>query len=472
MENIKGMYDAVRTHLEDVHIYQAGAQAQQRINRVWSSLIGETARRDPTIVMAKKEGWKMRFASDPKRAKEFLARTYGAEGDLDVGYMKTKYVDGHKLLEIAAKEYKLSDKLMGNVRNCKRAGERIDEIMHDAREYYKTLDEVRSIDISKGSGLEAGVAGAGGVIGAGVGGAVGGVVGAGIGVAVGKGLHVLANPVSTAKTLSMVHRVVRGSHSSIDKSVSEYVKGVKERTKPRMVAPAASNILASLRYEPQVRKRESETRSEAMSNRIRELNAQVADLQSFARNLERSVGVFARELPNAVASMGEIATRALHFLQSKSPKEKLGRMIRTRGIKPSNMEITKFERYAAAVENPLSVLEDLKRGTVNHEEVEALQVVYPRIYEEIVSALVEHIPELEDKLSYPERVQLSILFGVPVERLAEQGAIAKLQTSMSIDPDQEMRERVNEIRRVRTSGVAKMKAYKNLGTKLSRVENA
>jgi hypothetical protein len=299
--------------------------------------------------------------------------------------------------------------------------------------------------------------------------AAGGLLGGGITYAVVAGLKKLGNPVSAVKTYAMVKRLTQGTTNAIKKSVGEYVKAAKAGVRP-MAAPVTTNVLSTLRYEPQARKRKAETRSQAMSNRIDELNAQVNNPQLFMQNLEKSVGIFSRDLPNTTAGMTGTATRALGFLKSKAPTAPDSMAMIKRGWKPSNGQITKFERYAAAVENPLGVLDDLKRGTVNHEQVEALRVVYPSIYNEIVSTLVENIPTIEDKLGYKERVQLSILFDVPVEQLAKDSAINKLQASMGIDPDQEIRDRLQATRGIRTGGVAKMKTYKDLETKAASCE--
>src|SRR5690606_34001635 len=63
---------------------------------------------------------------------------------------------------------------------------------------------------------------------------------------------------------------------------------------------------------------------------------------------------------------------------------------------------------------PLSVLEDIKKGTLTREHVEALQKVYPHLYNQI---RVEVLEQLRDKsetdIPYNRRVLLSILLNIP-----------------------------------------------------------
>ena len=78
-------------------------------------------------------------------------------------------------------------------------------------------------------------------------------------------------------------------------------------------------------------------------------------------------------------------------------------------------EQMRFARYVSASEDPLSVLKSLEQGTITPEEVEALEVVYPELFQFTVATIVQYLPKLQRDLPYDKKVQLSILFKVPVD---------------------------------------------------------
>jgi hypothetical protein len=72
--------------------------------------------------------------------------------------------------------------------------------------------------------------------------------------------------------------------------------------------------------------------------------------------------------------------------------------------------VLKFERYLRAVDDPTSILDDAEAGTLSPEGVEAVKMVYPRMYEMMqadLAARVENMP----KVSYKRRMQISALLG-------------------------------------------------------------
>jgi hypothetical protein len=124
--------------------------------------------------------------------------------------------------------------------------------------------------------------------------------------------------------------------------------------------------------------------------------------------------------------------KSLAFLDSKLPA-----LLFTVDINPffkkhhdlSHQEIYKFKKYLRAVEDPLSILDDFKRGTLSREGVETVQYVYPNFYEEIHSTAYDEMSELgrEDKLEYKQRLQLNILMDMPTDNALVPENIAEHQ---------------------------------------------
>jgi hypothetical protein len=94
---------------------------------------------------------------------------------------------------------------------------------------------------------------------------------------------------------------------------------------------------------------------------------------------------------------------------------------------PTDEEITKFERKAAVVRNPMVAIERLKQGSITLDEVQALRAAWPEMYQDIVMTVAENMDSLQDELSYDRRVALSIFTGVPVDSTMRRTFIASIQ---------------------------------------------
>lgn len=103
--------------------------------------------------------------------------------------------------------------------------------------------------------------------------------------------------------------------------------------------------------------------------------------------------------------------RASDFLLSKAPKDPYAALPEALRPKwePSAADLDRWGRYIAAVERPADVL---KGGALSREHVEAMEVVYPRVYEELKSRIYEILGTWEGKkLPYARKLLMSQLFG-------------------------------------------------------------
>lgn len=126
--------------------------------------------------------------------------------------------------------------------------------------------------------------------------------------------------------------------------------------------------------------------------------------------------------------------RKLSFLAGKAPRETmLPTLLKGDGKwQPSKTQLEVFSRYIQAAEDPAKVLEDVAHGApVTVEAAETLRKVYPSLYHEAQTVLLERARDLETKLPYSRRVSLSILFQVPVDGTMSPQHIAWLQQGTS-----------------------------------------
>lgn len=124
--------------------------------------------------------------------------------------------------------------------------------------------------------------------------------------------------------------------------------------------------------------------------------------------------------PRLSADIAGKASTAVAFLQSKLPSGTLAPTViqPTRKAIPSDLEIAKFARYWTAATNPLSVFDELKHGTLTHEHVEAVQAVYPKLYEHMQTAAMDSLRKAATDgvmVPYQARLQMALLLNLGPE---------------------------------------------------------
>lgn len=123
--------------------------------------------------------------------------------------------------------------------------------------------------------------------------------------------------------------------------------------------------------------------------------------------------------PKATAAATATAMRGLAYLQQKLPptrSDPFTTQPQFQHSRASDTEIARFMRTAAAIDHPLSVLEEAKRGTLTRDHVEAVKAVYPELYKQIQTQVYERLASGKSELPYAKRVQLAILLDIPTDK--------------------------------------------------------
>jgi hypothetical protein len=144
-----------------------------------------------------------------------------------------------------------------------------------------------------------------------------------------------------------------------------------------------------------------------------------ADFGARIRNRsEATLGDLPTKAPKLAASLVTTATRGAQFLSTKLPSPIVNAQSftpRSSVLPVSDVELHKFARYWSAVSSPLSTLDDLRRGKLTPEQVEATRAVYPELYTTIVTKVQTTLRELDAKgtfIPYTARLQLDLLLGL------------------------------------------------------------
>lgn len=136
----------------------------------------------------------------------------------------------------------------------------------------------------------------------------------------------------------------------------------------------------------------------AYDKRVRELVDANRDMGGGVRGaMQTAMGGGYESMPRLTQAATVTATRGAQYLQSQLPGGTAAPTVfqPSRKSMPSDLQIREFAQKWAAVANPLSVIDDLRRGTVTHAQIDALKAVYPQMYAEVQTKALAKIRELD-----------------------------------------------------------------------------
>jgi hypothetical protein len=154
--------------------------------------------------------------------------------------------------------------------------------------------------------------------------------------------------------------------------------------------------------------------SAAYEKRVAELSNATRDMGAGVRaSMQAAMGGAYETMPRLSQAATVTATRGAQYLQTQLPSGTAAPTVfqPSRKITPSDLQIREFAQKWAAVSNPLSVVDDLRRGTVTHAQIDALKAVYPAMYAEIQTKALDQIRELDAKgkrMPFNDRLQLDL----------------------------------------------------------------
>jgi hypothetical protein len=240
-----------------------------------------------------------------------------------------------------------------------------------------------------------------------------------------QGFTAASNPGGAIEKLVRLESAASRVTSSINRTSRAIFETGKEATKG---LPGAGAFGEKLLSPEEKRKRFDKISGEILQR--------TADPEKAIYHLTLATAPGFHAAPNIMGSVQQAAIRGTSFLRSKIPQPAVGPSAFSKGSQIPMAEISRFDRYYAAVEKPMSVFKGLSEGVVHPEGVEALKTVYPRLYGEmsegIISALASHKAKKSDKVvPYQQRLALCQFLGAPIESSARPDNIAANQMTLA-----------------------------------------
>jgi len=234
--------------------------------------------------------------------------------------------------------------------------------------------------------------------------------------------------------LNKIERSNQIVNNKIGTSLSNFSKNVKKATP----AITTKSLLTTSFDIENPKKKAKDTDKKVAFKRIS------SELLNISSNPEKLVNYLSNSslestgaAPLTAQALQQTASTAIAFLTSKLPlqPDQLGaiQMLKNRW-NPSDIEISKFERYLQTVKEPLTALDHLENGTLTREHVEALQAVYPDLYGRIQEQTLEKLGADPEAFSYQQRLKLGILLDIPSDVSLAPSNILALQAEFGTEP--------------------------------------
>jgi hypothetical protein len=413
-----GFYELFRQTLEDAGLWGEAAATQKAVNEKWTKLLSSENYRNNFFVPFGSEGFQQKWRANDKAFRSFVDNLRD-ESSLDLEYITNHVQSKKELAQEILKHYNLEPEQRAVLDNAVSA----------ADDFRRTLSSVKTQVIRRNQlrQLE-GAPQAFGTLGLG---ALGFVAGGPVGAAIGAGLGALNQPGRSIRQLATLERISKGFGGRIESSVKAMLSEVgrrassagqavtrgaiaTERAGQRLAAPVSvSSAMASDR----AHERDDRSVIRDFKGRVQRLSEFVDNPEVSAKTLATNLAGFHDVAPNVAQAMSAKAMAAAMFLRDKAPTPPLSisASMTPKTWKPTLPDIAKWNRYVNAVENPMSIVDSLRRGTLTREQVETARAVYPKLADDISATITKQLAQLKGELPAKQRQQLAVWFGAPVD---------------------------------------------------------
>ena len=423
--DLDALQNGLRHHLEDVRLYGKAGEQQIAINKAWTDYLSTIQRYDTSFkTQMGQDGFRPVYTFDPAKAETYLHNLGRARNDLAEEALELHFRNQERLVNEIANHYDLSGEMAAKLSATQASAKEMQKTLSKVR--YEVTQANKFAHLQKHSSIGTEAAALGWAAGK-----ANPVLGAGVGAVA----YAASNPSKMVRMVSRLDGAKERVKDWINKSAKDALSSKASprlaRVRERMASATATarrsgkviarggQSLARGYARPALAERYTERFDRLRADSSEKKHDQVAaNIRSFA--------------PGISAMAAQTASRADAFLQSKIPVGALpSNTLQPHLTRPrvSDAEMAKFLRYARAVDEPLTVIEDLADGALTREGVEAVRAVYPSLFSAMQSAVMTAVTESTEALAYDKRVQIGLLLDVPTDPSLAPGAIVALQSA-------------------------------------------
>lgn len=181
---------------------------------------------------------------------------------------------------------------------------------------------------------------------------------------------------------------------------------------------------------------EAQDRHDTYEEKLKKFTDNANSIENVQQKLDQALVGLGAAAPETAMALRDKTLNAMNFLATKMPKHPVESTMIKYQIPES--ELDKFNRYSEAVNNPTSIIKNLKGGYISPEEVEVLKKVYPEINQKLQSATIEALSKKNKDINYQLRIQLQKLMDNKQEINMYPRGIMTLQSNFAGQPAGQM----------------------------------
>lgn len=412
--------EPLRRFLEDTTTWGVAGEGQAATNQRWVSLLSEKS----PLKRLREELYRQgdnaydetpTFFADTGKVKGFLSSAGTTSGQTrqelvrqaigDIDDLATTIGKYHELTPAQAKQL---ERLQGASASMKRALGEIDETVSIANRIEEAAAKVRESAPVTGMLGRVGQA----VTGLTTAGPMGGLMGA---------FGFLTNPVAGMAAADQLHAVAARLGMKTTGAASSWVREAaglaKAGARKTVAATAGTARVAGKLAVPAavaVFVGKSKSLEKAYEEKTQQLIRAKQDPDFLLDNLTRVSGGLASVSPSVAGALVAKTSAAIDYLAAAAPAGTISPtpLNPARKSVVPKLEMQRFARVWAAVEKPMTVLDDLRRGMATPEQLNALKAVHPETYEAIrmqVSNDLIDIAQKGGRIPLNVRQQLDLL---------------------------------------------------------------
>lgn len=165
-----------------------------------------------------------------------------------------------------------------------------------------------------------------------------------------------------------------------------------------------------------------------------DLRAKANDLDRLASDTSQQTKDLREHAPEHAAAADAIVARGTQYLASKLPPETQPGPFGGE-YRPSAAELAAFNRAAKIAERPHAILDEIARGTIHPDHVEALATIYPALHKEMTIQIMDRMAKLSaggTKPPFQTRMGLALFLGGQMDPTLSQSSMAANQVALTL----------------------------------------
>ena len=176
-----------------------------------------------------------------------------------------------------------------------------------------------------------------------------------------------------------------------------------------------------------------ETRTKNVTSTIQNIQRMAQNPTAAADTMSRNMGSLPTYAPKTAQQLATKTALALGYLASNTPKSQAQpNLFNMATVKPvySEVDVSKFANRLKATFDPMSIIDDMRKGQLKPESVDAVKNVYPRLFADMQTKIMTNAVQLQKSIPYDQQIQLGYMFDIPVNPTQNPEFVRAVQESM------------------------------------------